>query len=250
MSDGTKRCSDCRAIKPHSEFYRHSGKSDGRQASCIECQKSRGKIQTALNKERNLSRDVQGDGSKECTKCCVTKPLSEFGIVLSKGDGLSSQCKDCHNARSADWYVNNREKAKSMIADWYSKNRERKLATSAAYRAANVDSRREYNAKHRAENPMLYRGYKAKRRALQLAATTYDFSHDLITARWEYYGNKCWICREEATATDHVKPLSKGGAHMPCNLRPICLPCNSSKGAIWPSPLVGIGFDDPAAAVA
>jgi 5-methylcytosine-specific restriction endonuclease McrA len=44
------------------------------------------------------------------------------------------------------------------------------------------------------------------------------------------WGNKCWVCGEKATATDHVKSLFRGGSHWPANLRPICKPCNSKKG--------------------
>ena len=54
-----------------------------------------------------------------------------------------------------------------------------------------------------------------------------------LQQRWEYYGNKCWVCRGVATATDHVKPRSKGGGNLLCNLRPICGLCNSRKGNTW-----------------
>ncbi len=60
---------------------------------------------------------------------------------------------------------------------------------------------------------------------------------EMIKARWSMWGDKCWICGKRAVATDHVKPLSKGGAHLPCNLRPICTRCNSSKNDTWPYPL-------------
>ncbi|WP_349257835.1 HNH endonuclease [Iamia sp.] len=42
------------------------------------------------------------------------------------------------------------------------------------------------------------------------------------------------MCGVEADSIDHVKPLSKGGAHMLSNLRPSCRSCNSRKGARWP----------------
>jgi len=55
-----------------------------------------------------------------------------------------------------------------------------------------------------------------------------------IRARWEYYGDKCYICGTEAEATDHVKPLAKDGSNWPANLRPICKRCNSKKRDKWP----------------
>jgi 5-methylcytosine-specific restriction endonuclease McrA len=36
-----------------------------------------------------------------------------------------------------------------------------------------------------------------------------------VAARFAMWGGKCWLCGTEATARDHVKPLSKGGRHLP-----------------------------------
>lgn len=55
-----------------------------------------------------------------------------------------------------------------------------------------------------------------------------------LAARWAMWGGKCWMCGTFATATDHVKPLCKGGSNWPANLRPACKPCNSRKGRRWP----------------
>jgi 5-methylcytosine-specific restriction endonuclease McrA len=58
-----------------------------------------------------------------------------------------------------------------------------------------------------------------------------------VAARFAMWGGKCWLCGVEATARDHVKPLSKGGRHLPSNIRPICGSCNSRKGSRWPFPV-------------
>jgi 5-methylcytosine-specific restriction endonuclease McrA len=46
----------------------------------------------------------------------------------------------------------------------------------------------------------------------------------------------CWICGGPKDAIDHVKPRARGGAHLLCNLRPICTGCNSAKGSRWYGP--------------
>lgn len=54
-----------------------------------------------------------------------------------------------------------------------------------------------------------------------------------LSARIAYYGGRCYVCHGAATEIDHVKPLAAGGCRWPANLRPICKPCNSRKGASW-----------------
>lgn len=49
------------------------------------------------------------------------------------------------------------------------------------------------------------------------------------------YGNVCALCGGNrhshfSLEIDHVVPLSKGGSHDPSNLRPLCNPCNVSRG--------------------
>ncbi|WP_084493421.1 HNH endonuclease signature motif containing protein [Nocardia flavorosea] len=90
------------------------------------------------------------------------------------------------------------------------------------------------SARWNAENRDRWRAYGQAYEAKKKNATIIPFGPESVTARWEYFGNRCWVCRGEATATDHVKPLNKGGPHMPANLRPICQPCNSSKSDKWP----------------
>lgn len=53
---------------------------------------------------------------------------------------------------------------------------------------------------------------------------------DQLTARWNYYGGRCWMCFAEAKEFDHVIPLAGGGPNWPSNLRPACSPCNLRKG--------------------
>lgn len=67
---------------------------------------------------------------------------------------------------------------------------------------------------------------RARRQGAQGAATP-----EQVTARWEIFGNLCYLCKKPATATDHVIPIARGGTNWPANLRPICKPCNCRKHA-------------------
>ncbi|WP_075908875.1 HNH endonuclease [Mycobacteroides chelonae] len=175
------------------------------------------------------------DGEKTCAKCKITKPTQEFH---RKKDGLDSRCRECKKLYQAAWYQKNRERQIASAAKWQKENKDRVRNKNAAWRARNPGRQEAATASWRAANPERaaaneYRN-NARRRARILAATTVEFTSDQLFGKWSYWGARCWICGGEAVANDHVKPLSKGGAHMLCNLRPICKPCNSQKGNTWP----------------
>jgi 5-methylcytosine-specific restriction endonuclease McrA len=75
-----------------------------------------------------------------------------------------------------------------------------------------------------------------KGRVKKLARYANGIRRSQIEAKVAYWGGRCWICRGEWQEIDHVKPVSKGGANLLCNMRPICVRCNSRKRAQWPYP--------------
>lgn len=62
---------------------------------------------------------------------------------------------------------------------------------------------------------------------------------DLRTGQWKRIakivmdrdGGKCSECPADADTVDHIVPVSKGGTNDLGNLRAMCRPCNSKKGA-------------------
>ncbi len=92
--------------------------------------------------------------------------------------------------------------------------------------------RREWEAR----NPERMKLHWADKQRRRQASVKLRFTIPQLRQRLEYWGFRCWICRDPYEAIDHVKPLSKGGWHALMNLRPICGTCNGSKGARWPFP--------------
>ena len=159
------------------------------------------------------------------------------------------RCGECVEAKSA------------YMRGLYEKNRQRKLTYQRQYTEANRDAVRERDRKYRESHREEYRQGAARwrennpdraaehnrnrdkamkllhnriRYARQRRAVIIPFTDAQLRARWEYYGSKCWMCGNDATQSDHVKPLAKGGAHMLSNLRPACRPCNGGKKDRWP----------------
>jgi len=105
------------------------------------------------------------------------------------------------------------------------------------YRETHKDTLREKRlAYHRTENgASIRRAARLRHIARKMGAVGANYTTvEMIAARCQMWGNRCYICGAPMEAIDHVKPLSKGGAHLPCNLRPVCTICNSRKRDKWP----------------
>jgi 5-methylcytosine-specific restriction endonuclease McrA len=138
-------------------------------------------------------------------------------------------------ARKAEYYAANKEKIAVRKAEYRAAHKEKVAAYQAEYRAANKEKEAAYNAEYQKTHPEIIRFHSQRRRCRKLNAAGNDYiTTELLEARWDFYGRRCYLCGKPATATDHVKPLAKGGAQWPCNLRPICPVCNSMKNAHWP----------------
>lgn len=151
--------------------------------------------------------------------------------------------------RASDWYYANRERARANVKAYTAADPERKRQLDREYRLANrerIDQRikewhaahpervREIGRKHaRAHGAKHARIRKARKSCVQII----PFTQEQWEAKVAYWGNRCWICGGEWSEMDHVKPIAAGGAHMLCNLRPACKPCNSGKCDKWPYPV-------------
>jgi 5-methylcytosine-specific restriction endonuclease McrA len=147
--------------------------------------------------------------------------------------------------RAARWRADNPERVRQQQASHYARNKERKKQQAAQrrldkadelrlQRAVNAEAKRAYDREYARLYPERLAAKNGRRRAQQLSGTVVPFTREQLIAKLAYWGNRCWMCGAPGTAIDHVKPLSKGGAHMLCNFRPICPPCNRFKGAKWP----------------
>lgn len=43
---------------------------------------------------------------KQCSRCKLQKPATDFGKDKRRKDGLRSRCKDCNNTEYREWYYN------------------------------------------------------------------------------------------------------------------------------------------------
>lgn len=127
-----------------------------------------------------------------------------------------------------------RVKAREAKRRWRLAHPEKMAAARAAWEAANPETRRRYRRERKKRDPVSNRAYVRARKARQKKLTVVSFTAEQLRQRIVFFGNRCWMCGAAADTIDHVKPLAKGGAHILCNLRPACTPCNTRKGVRWP----------------
>lgn len=172
------------------------------------------------------------------------------GVYLA--DGL---CRQHYNQRRHQRrYAADPDYFKRQASRWQAENRERYRARKRQHRLENPGAQRERNKRYYQVNrdalklaAKAYRdahreqgrAWRRRRKALLKAAAVGPVTAELLAAKFAYWGDRCWMCGGEPTTVDHVKPLSKGGAHVLANLRPACASCNSSKKAVWPYPVSG-----------
>ena len=135
-----------------------------------------------------------------CKACAVWKPAAKYAKSRTNISGITGKCVACTGKRA------------------YELHRVSRIARSAKYSKA---------------HPEYMRAVQGRRRERMKAKTpaTAAQIRDLFTM-WEH---SCGYCGAHADTLDHIRPLSRGGAHEIGNLVPACRPCNLSKHAKTPA---------------
>lgn len=138
-------------------------------------------------------------------------------------------CKQCYTQQ---YYEQNRERIIARKQRWYEENVEKMRAYGRDYQHRRYkENPAGYNAhvkQWREENPHKWCAIAWASRARK-AGVDGEASGEQIAARVEYYGEKCYLCGDDYEGISHVIPMSRGGGNWPCNIRPICKSCRSSK---------------------
>jgi hypothetical protein len=190
--------------------------------------------------------------SKVCAKCKVEQPLDAFNWANRAKGKRQEMCRTCFSAYNRARYEAKREqiigavrareradpeKVRAESRRAYARHREARRAAAREYqrthdrkaykeawaradRAANPEKwrakgRRDYAGNRRGRQETQWR-----RRAAKMGTEGIPLTPVLLAAKWDYWAGRCWMCGGEALEWDHVKPLSKGGAHCLANLRP------------------------------
>jgi 5-methylcytosine-specific restriction endonuclease McrA len=130
--------------------------------------------------------------------------------------------------RQRRWREANPEKYAEQRRRYYARHAERiRLEQLARYHADPGPYRASWH-RWRDQNPWTYRRARVVERARGAAGADY-LTPERLKARHELYGFRCAYCGAATGATDHVRPVTREGLHLPTNLVPACRRCNVSK---------------------
>jgi 5-methylcytosine-specific restriction endonuclease McrA len=187
---------------------------------------------------------------KVCPSCKETFPREHFGTRRAQSGNLVSRsyCQECSRRKGRERYdpvkakahyevykVTHAEQLIKSRKKSIEKNREKRLEDTRKWREKNKDRVLEYSREYKAKNRQAASVWERARQARKRNASTVKFTKEQLHLRLSMFAG-CWMCGGPKESVDHVKPLSKGGAHILSNLRPSCKSCNSRKRNKWPLP--------------
>ena len=172
---------------------------------------------------------------KTCSKCKVSKSLSEFGKDKKMKDGVRYCCKQCNNTASAQWAKNYPERKKAARIRYVTTNPEANAASKATYRKNNKTKIAKNNAQYRKQKPEKNTFYGATYRAKKTQATPCWLTPEQRAEIQDFYK----MAKELETVfpwkqhVDHIVPIKHNkvcGLHVPWNLQILSATANLAKG--------------------
>lgn len=193
-----------------------------------------------------------------CLWCNLWKPFEDF---YTRTNGTpTAHCRKCalnkyHHARRdeelakmREWHATHKEQSRAYIANRnaadptytaramrrsYAKHSEKRKEYARQFRAAYPERQYALCRRWRRNNPEKVTAAIFRREALKRGLTEHHTATEWRALK-VCWGNRCLCCgvsgEVQTLATDHIVPLSRGGANTIDNIQPLCKSCNSRKG--------------------
>jgi hypothetical protein len=236
----TKVCFKCKVEKPISEFSKNSGKWDGLNGRCKECDKLHWKEYSEKNKDRIKERNKKHrEDNKEA--------------YLARQKTYRDTHKEEIAAYQIEYAKQNKEKMSQYQSEYYFKNKEEFIRYNEANKEYQAKWKREYRIRRAdffAEYNKLYRktpnGAAAIARGVHNRRSRLIKTEATLTAeQWkkiqENQNNKCLgfptgtcgkqFTKENPPTKDHIIPVKLGGGLTYENVQALCHSCNCKKKA-------------------
>jgi 5-methylcytosine-specific restriction endonuclease McrA len=230
-----KICNVCCIPKPSEDYHRRTKSLDGLSHTCKVCANARRARHYETNREGAAAKAkrrylADPEKRKAASREYWQRQMAERPeVVREKGRLKAARLRAAHP-----------ERYRAAALRWQAANPDRVKAASRRTLVKNKPwlrpDRREYKRLWALSNPEKAAAARARRKARRQNALTVPFTPGQLAQRMSMFDG-CWMCGGPWTEIDHVKPLSKGGAHMLSALRPACRSDNAVKSDRWPFPL-------------
>jgi hypothetical protein len=171
---------------------------------------------------------------KQCKRCKIIKPLTEFAKAKGCKDGTRHECKKCLSELSLLSQSTRSEQRKIYMKEYRIKNREKWNRNNEQQKKVNADKRKKY-----AENEEYRNSIKAKSKAYfdknpmhkkRQRLKKYGISIDEFNTLFELQGGKCAICGYSDLTKSNFFPMVDH-CHDKGHVRGIlCSDCNFGLG--------------------
>jgi hypothetical protein len=204
----SKICTQCKVMKPLSDFSKRSASKDGHNWSCRQCRSIAQAVHYEKNSDRIKAR-VKANSIVNADKISVQRKQ----FRLENLDRLRADQKAFRKRNPgyrSDYY-----------SEWYKQNRDTQLAKMAEYQKAHREQANRRNRKYgKANRPKMNAAWE-KRRAALLRATPPWANQDKIL---EFYVEASRLTAQTGTPhhVDHIVPLQSRfvcGLHCEANLQ-------------------------------
>lgn len=165
------------------------------------------------------------DGCRECLRCHVTQPMSEFYEDDRLTDGYVFRCKACCVAQSREWYQANPDRVKAQARDRAQRNRDNRRCACG---------NEATNPKGRPRCLVCIQASKRKS-GIRLACKRHGITSEEWHQAWALQEGRCAVNPKHPLPTDRLPDIEH--CHITGVFRGLtCNQCNQ---------MLGHGGDDP-----
>lgn len=269
LSEGKKRCTECKDIKSLTEFYFHKS-AKKYVGKCNECMVFHRRKLKPPKEESLLREELHARQLKKCPKCKIIKPYSEYGKNKSNYMGIMPFCKVCKSENDKKYREDPRFKDKLTIKkrEYYFKVKDTEKFID--YQKKRLE-RRDYKKERESMLSSEYRRVKDSLRKITNSAfarrdkvwvkkdtkTEILLGADFFTVKEfierQFINGMSWDNYGKEWSIDHVIPLDAAGEDIDMirklcnfqNLSPMWKKINLQKGykipdicTLWENPIV------------
>jgi len=201
-----KTCCKCGEVKPTSEFHRDKHSADGLRHRCKWCVSRKNPNRHGPCDAKRVFQQAVETGVRQCTRCKLTKPLSEF-----YSGGRRSDCGECCRAMQNEKNKCPARKARQKARDERRRQDPDYYRKQAEWQRRRAENDPAYRIKTRAKAAVVggfsRRGWTKRSRTHELLGCSFEeFLSHLVSLA--YGGMTVEDILSDRVELDHVVPIS------------------------------------------